>query len=142
VQPGALFAQGGSSTQKTVKRFVSGGCDNMVKIWKEEDGQWVEEHKLEGHSDWVRDVAWAPSVGLSRTFIASASQDRRVIIWSSDGTSNNWTPLTLNEFSDIVWHVSWSITGNILAVSCGDNRVRYAYNYCNSILTTTLIWYL
>lgn len=34
----------------------------------------MEEKKLEGHSDWVRDVAWAPSTGLSRSQIASCSQ--------------------------------------------------------------------
>jgi len=122
LQLGALFGASGSN-QKAVKRFASGGCDNLVKIWKEDDGQWVEEHKLEGHSDWVRDVAWAPSIGLPKSYIASGSQDRRVIIWTNDGISNNWTSQTLHEFSDIVWHVSWSITGSILAVSCGDNRV-------------------
>jgi len=121
VQPGALLDPSGQ--QKTVKRFVSGGCDNLVKIWKEEDGSWVEEQKLEAHHDWVRDVAWAPSIGLPRNILASCSQDCQVIIWSNDGTSNTWTPKVLHKFSDVVWHVSWSVTGNILAVSGGDNKV-------------------
>ena len=43
----------------------------VYSIHREEDGQWVEEQKLEGHSDWVRDVAWAPSIGLPRSIIAS-----------------------------------------------------------------------
>ena len=34
----------------------------------------MEEQKLEAHSDWVRDVAWAPSVGLPKSVIASCSQ--------------------------------------------------------------------
>ena len=70
------------------KRLVSGGCDNMVKIWsQDESGNWVAEAngKLEGHSDWVRDVAWAPSIGSNRSIIASCSQDRRVIIWTNEG---------------------------------------------------------
>ena len=29
----------------------------------------------------------------------------------------------LKKFGDVVWHVSWSVTGNILAVSGGDNKV-------------------
>ncbi|XP_075257612.1 protein SEC13 homolog [Convolutriloba macropyga] len=29
----------------------------------------------------------------------------------------------LCQFPDVVWHVSWSFTGNILAVSGGDNEV-------------------
>jgi protein transport protein SEC13 len=26
-------------------------------------------------------------------------------------------------FADVLWRVSWSTSGNILAVSCGDNKV-------------------
>ena len=83
----------------------------------------MEEAKLDAHSDWVRDVAWAPSVGLKRQLIASCSQDRRVIIWANDGAGTAWTPHELPTFSDVIWHVSWAVTGNILAVSGGDNKV-------------------
>jgi len=109
---------------QTIKRFVSGGCDNLVKIWKEENDHWVEEVKLEGHSDWVRDVAWAPAAGLARMKIASSSQDRRVIIWNNrEGDGVTWTPESLHVFDDVVWHVSWNFIGDILAVSGGDNQV-------------------
>ena len=27
------------------------------------------------------------------------------------------------KFPDVVWRVSWSLAGNILAVSCGDGKV-------------------
>ncbi|ELU04892.1 hypothetical protein CAPTEDRAFT_149284 [Capitella teleta] len=121
IQPGALLDQSGN--QKIVRRLVSGGCDNLVKIWKEDDGQWMEEQKLEAHHDWIRDVAWAPSIGLPRSIIASCSQDCQVIIWSNDGTSSTWNPKVLHKFNDVVWSVSWSVTGNILAVSGGDNKV-------------------
>lgn len=123
LQPGSLI--GHAHTQSPVKRFVSGGCDNLVKIWREEGGGWVEEQKLDAHHDWVRDVAWAPSVGLQRSIIASCSQDCQVFIWSVDvsSSSQNWTPKLLHKFNDVVWHLSWSVTGNILAVSGGDNKV-------------------
>ena len=81
------------------KRLVSGGCDNMVKIWsQDESGNWVAEAngKLEGHSDWVRDVAWAPSIGSNRSIIASCSQDRRVIIWTNEG--KHFTPLINSQY--------------------------------------------
>ena len=34
-----------------------------------------------------------------------------------------FTSQVLKKFGDVVWHVSWSVTGNILAVSGGDNKV-------------------
>ena len=45
-----------------------------ISCFREDEGEWKEEKKLEGHSDWVRDVAWAPSIGLPRSTIASCSQ--------------------------------------------------------------------
>ncbi|CAH0389148.1 unnamed protein product [Bemisia tabaci] len=122
LSPIPAFDVNTSSRANPVKRLVSGGCDNLVKIWKEEGDRWVEEKKLELHTDWVRDVAWAPSIGLPKSVIASCSQDRRVVIWTSDDTIN-WTPTTLHTFDDVIWNVSWSLTGNILSVSGGDNKV-------------------
>ncbi|XP_023240973.1 protein SEC13 homolog [Centruroides sculpturatus] len=125
VSPGSALEQSNAPRPAPVKRFVTGGCDNLVKIWKyvDDDDKWIEEQKLEAHSDWIRNVAWAPSIGLQRSMIASCSQDRRVMIWTNNGTNNNWTNITLHTFDDVVWQVSWSITGNILAVSAGDNKI-------------------
>ena len=84
---------------------------------------YVEEATLKGHSDWVRDVAWSPLV-LSKSYIASASQDRTVIIWTQEN-NGPWKQKLLRDekFPDVVWRVSWSLSGNVLAVSGGDNKV-------------------
>lgn len=78
---------------------------------------------LSKHSDWVRSVAWAPATGLVEEVIASGGQDFNVIIWKRPFETSEWTTVILPPFSDMVWHVSWSLMGNILAVSNGDNRV-------------------
>jgi len=107
-------------------RLVTGGCDNLVKIWRyaEDRDDWVEESSPgQAHTDWVRDVAWAPSLGSSESLIASCSQDKKVILWTQDGASAGaWNQKEI-QFSCVVWRVSWSVTGNILAVSGGDNQV-------------------
>jgi len=40
----------------------------------------------------------------------------------------------LKKFGDVVWHVSWSVTGNILAVSGGDNKVNSSSEVHNAAL--------
>jgi protein transport protein SEC13 len=150
-QPGSLITPhqnnsvpGQPTPLQTVKRFASAGCDNLVRIWgyRDDSQSWVEEEVLEGHTDWVRDVAWAPNVGLPRSYIATASQDKTVLIWTKDTPTSPWvkTPLdpssatssaaspalanaAANKFPDVVWRVSWSLAGNLLAVSCGDGKV-------------------
>ncbi|KAK4473740.1 hypothetical protein MN116_003081 [Schistosoma mekongi] len=154
----SLVTTTSNSPNHPIKRFVSGGCDSLIKIWREDissgNPEWVEETRLDGHTDWVRDVAWCPSLNISRQLIASCGQDGRLIIWQSTNNDNEvrmmntsavnnpnsseteskdfpsttqystfWRPTILYTYSDVVWNVSWSVTGNILAVSGGDNKV-------------------
>lgn len=105
-----------------VKRLVSCGCDNTIKIWKCTEAQWTEEESLAGHTDWVRDVSWAPNMGLPKNSIASAGQDGTVFVWSERSTGG-WEKKLVNDFKVPVWRASWSLTGSILAVSDGNNAV-------------------
>lgn len=130
------------------RRLATAGCDNLVRIWVQHaDGNWAEEKVLKGHSDWVRDVAFSPNLGLPIHYMASCGQDKQVFIYTfnpkeaqigSQAPASNsqnsrfslgsgWTCKSLHQsgeaFPDIVWRVSWSPSGNILAVSSGDNKV-------------------
>jgi len=124
--PSSLVIQSESSYRA---RLVSGGCDHQVKIWHQQPNMdWKEVEILSQHSDWVRDVAWAPNIGLPYSTIASCSQDGAVIIWTQSAEPNaKWThkelPLKHGSDAPVVWRVSWSITGNILAVSGASNTV-------------------
>jgi protein transport protein SEC13 len=94
------------------------------QVWQlNEVGEAKKVVTLSGHSDWVRDVAWAPNAGLPYSTVASCGQDGLVNIWTQTDNPQNWTQLPLPKFPSPVWRVSWSVTGNILAVSCGDNTV-------------------
>ncbi|KAF6159828.1 hypothetical protein GIB67_032912 [Kingdonia uniflora] len=105
-----------------VRKLVSGGCDSTVKVWKLSNGVWTREGgALTMHSDWVRDVAWSPSLGKS--IIASASQDGTVVIWSLKKDGDKWEGKVLNDFKTTAWRVSWSLVGNTLAVADGSNNV-------------------
>ena len=126
--PGAMLRKdGGAGSGGPVRRFATGGSDNAVKIWEwSQQAQNYENVAVlpNGHADWVRDVAWSPTL-LSKTYIASASQDKTVRIWTSINPAdpNAWTLSKTLNFDAVLWRVSWSLSGNILAVSGGDNKV-------------------
>jgi protein transport protein SEC13 len=126
----ATLASGPAVDQQTggalSQRIVTGGCDNLVKIWKldEHADEWVEVHKFDSHSEWVRDVAWRPNVGIPSQTIASCSEDKSVIIWSQEMDGQPWKMHARLELPAPVWRVSWSVTGSILAAACGDNTVQ------------------
>lgn len=91
--PGALTSSA-AQTPPLTKRFVTGGSDCAVKIWEiDASGAVGIVTELSGHSDWVRDVAWSSTV-LRKSYIASASQDRTVKIWTSEngGMCNTTEP--------------------------------------------------
>lgn len=104
---------------KQQRRFVTCGMDKLAKIWKydESKNKYINEATLEGHEDWVYDVSWSPSI-LIGSYIATASKDCTVLIWSQD-SNGKWQKqfLTEEKFPEICWKCSWSLSGNLLAVS-------------------------
>lgn len=124
--PGSLVSSASTpAVNGGVRRFVTGGSDNLLKIWSYDPASQSYKQEgapLTGHTDWVRDVAWSPSV-LQKSYIASASQDKTVRIWTSEGGVGGEWKSTALQFESVVWRCSWSLSGNVLAVSAGDNRV-------------------
>lgn len=123
ISPGALWMPEQSGVPP--KRIVTAGCDNVLKIWRHtvETGWNLEGTPLKAHRELVRDVAWAPSIGLPRALIASAGQDKKVVVWSNDIGTDDWIKTELPAFKAPVWSVSWSPAGNILGVASGDDKV-------------------
>lgn len=114
------------SSGSGARRFATAGCDKSVRIWtyNEPSHSFLEERRLTAHSDWVRDVAWCPAVAFPHLeVLATGGQDKRVFIWRHELASNSWEATELPEFAACVWKLSWSVTGNLLAVTTADNRV-------------------
>jgi nucleoporin SEH1 len=65
---------------------------------------------LQGHTDLVLDVAWAPSMGRREGRIATACKDQRVRIYK--GGEGGWEIVgDLRDHEAEVWRVGWNITG-------------------------------
>lgn len=74
-------------------------------------------------TDWVRDVTWAPNTAMPYNMVASCSEDRCVLIWKQMEAEGPWVPSLMHTFDAPVWRLSWSVTGNVLAVSTSDHKV-------------------
>ncbi|KAK3002195.1 hypothetical protein RJ639_021001 [Escallonia herrerae] len=109
------------------KRLATASSDNTIKIIGKEGTQneWSQAHVFDDHKSSVNCVAWAPyELGLC---LACGSSDGNISVFTakSDGgkVGDQWDGKVLKNFGAPVWRVSWSLTGNILAVADGTNNV-------------------
>lgn len=111
-----------------VKRFVSAGNDNLVKIWRFNDDkeEYELEDTLEGHTNAVTAVDWSPTT-LSQSYVATVSKDKTCLVWTKNAGEKNakWNKAIVNAsgFDQPLGSVSWSLSGNLLAVSGDDRKV-------------------
>ena len=80
--PSSLFKK--PEEEQSLLRLVSGGDEKQAKIWWKDaskpNSEWQVEAILDGHSNWITDVAWAPNIGLPEEQIATAGTDNQVIM--------------------------------------------------------------
>uniref|UniRef100_A0A0N5B1W5 Protein SEC13 homolog n=1 Tax=Strongyloides papillosus TaxID=174720 RepID=A0A0N5B1W5_STREA len=110
------------------KKFVTCGNDKKVKIWSYSDsnGKWELEHTLEGHDDFVRDVAWAPFGVNGIATIASCGQDNRIILWTCNYGNNEtkWKKHVLDTLDEYATTLSFNTVGDVLCASAGDSTIK------------------
>ena len=89
IEAGALVSARGAKAAGPPCRLASAGCDNAVRLLScGNDGTWRQEGRpLVQHTDWVRDVQWAPNLGMPRNLLASCGQDGKVIAWAEDAAN-------------------------------------------------------
>jgi nucleoporin SEH1 len=111
--------------------ILVGGNSDVVKVWGYNNNyrRWQIVAELNGHSDSIHDVCWAPNMGRSYHLLATASKDRTFRIWKLKLQEG----LLQGEVEEVakkhhhdseLWRVEWNITGTMLASSGDDGIVR------------------
>jgi WD40 repeat protein len=89
-------------------------ADRKIKLWNAEG---KEQGTLEGHKDWVSDVAFSPDGAT----LASCSHDRTARLWNV----KEKTPiLALGPHGSTAWCVAFSPDGGMVAVGTHNSGVR------------------
>ena len=120
---------------KHLSQMIVVGCgkDNNASIYYlDKNNKWLLLEVLNGHTDLVRDVAWAPHIGRSFQLIATACKDGHVRVFKLTPKSMNKTKpvFTIEQVADFddhqgeVWRVEWNVTGTILSSSGDDGKLR------------------
>lgn len=101
----------------------------MIKLWDTETGDII--HTFKGHKEGINDIAWS----FDGEFLASASDDKSIIIWSLETVSLSWRQCslcllyqreaakTLNGHTNVVFCLCFSPHSNMLVSGGYDESV-------------------
>uniref|UniRef100_A0A8C3ID54 Probable cytosolic iron-sulfur protein assembly protein CIAO1 n=1 Tax=Chrysemys picta bellii TaxID=8478 RepID=A0A8C3ID54_CHRPI len=113
--------------------LASASYDDTVKLYREEEDDWVCCATLEGHESTV----WSLAFDQSGERLASCSDDKTVRIWHQykpgneqgvvcSGADPSWKCIcTLSGFhTRTIYDVAWCRLTGALATACGDDAIR------------------
>ncbi len=108
--------------------LISASYDETIKIWEEEDDDWICAQTLKGHSSTV----WALDITNNGKYLASASEDETIKIWDLESKNfvNNkiLNVCTLSGYHQrSIYSCSFNMDGEFLATVKLFNCFLYFY---------------
>ena len=109
-----------------VMRLATCGADNLLKTWKKTGSSTFElESKVtppdaEAYPDWVRDVAYRPTLTSSGSPLLACCSGNKIYIYQRSGST--FTSVAIFSVPALCWKLSWSDQEGLLAATCSDSN--------------------
>lgn len=117
-------------------RFISGGCDGLVKFWAfNNETKKFDEEVITTRTDWIKDVSFAQFNTMGLTLPADYHNEEEecdlVAICAEKNAlavlrrkKEKWEEYKFPPAKAQPLKLSWNVDGNSLAVSYDDNTVQ------------------
>ncbi|KAI9115815.1 hypothetical protein K1719_013484 [Acacia pycnantha] len=106
-------------------KLCSGGYDNLVKVWKLDNGVWKMDRSpaLEMHTRSLSEMLLGHQIWgfLNLQLLVHLKMVKSLYGVAKEG--DQWAGKVLHDFKTPVWRVSWSLTGITLAVADENNNL-------------------
>merc|ERR1711976_96304 len=100
---------------------VSCSYDDDIKVWKDEDDDWVCTDTLKSHTSSV----WSISFSHDGHFMVSSSDDKTVIIWKIDSDGKYHQTATLSGYHQRSIYSVDVNHKNLIATGGGDDKICF-----------------
>ena len=118
--------------------------DDTIRIWLEEDDDWLCSHTLIGHTSTV----WGLSISSNGKHLVSCSDDKSIILWECDlpniTVKTVWHQLSkINLHTDPIYSIDWNQHNNLILSGGGDNTINIIKcnsNYGDKVLESLVIF--
>ena len=122
----AVITNHDQDVKRTVWSPKDGICsscsyDNSIRLYQEQDDDWIEFDILNGHESTV----WSVDFDTSGDRLVSVSDDTSVKVWQRDQGGQKFKNVSTlsGHHSRAVYDVSWSKLNGYIATGSGDNSI-------------------
>jgi hypothetical protein len=105
--------------------LFSCGYDDTIKVFVEDDDDWICVQTLKGHSSTV----WGLSLSSDGRHLVTCSDDKSIILWECDTTDITiktvWNQMSkINVHIDPIYSIDWNKNNNLIISGGGDNAIN------------------